>query len=181
MTLRRLLSVTELQCHSRYAAASCTSTWTDISQLWSQLRHIAYFQVLFLVPCGCACMKLLLLSSIFQICASLNVHATQILFDETVAHSLTGLATILFFFLQRQLFLTQLGLESLLPSKISQWSASSSFVNWRLWCCYSQWWGEQMVIFRHHRQASASLLRPHRRASPTVNELSILFFIIYSF
>ena len=56
----------------------------------------------------------------FEICASLNVRATQILLDETVARSLIGLATISLFFLQRQLFVTLLGLESLLPSKISQ-------------------------------------------------------------
>ena len=56
----------------------------------------------------------------FEICASLNVRATQILLDETVVRSLIGLATISLFFLQRQLFVTLLGLESLLPSKISQ-------------------------------------------------------------
>ena len=55
----------------------------------------------------------------FEICASLNVRATQILLDETVVRSLIGLATISLFFLQRQLFITLLGLESLLPSKIS--------------------------------------------------------------
>ena len=36
------------------------------------------------------------------------------------------------------------GLESLLLSKISQWSASF-FANWWLRCCYSQWCGKQMV------------------------------------
>ena len=58
----------------------------------------------------------------FQICASLKVRAIQILFDETVAHSLlTSLAgdDVTFFLATPIVYLiTQPGIESLLPSKI---------------------------------------------------------------
>ena len=58
-----------------------------------------------------------------QICASLKVRAIQILFDETVAHSLTSLAgdDVTFFLATPILYLiTQPGIENLLPAKKAQ-------------------------------------------------------------
>ena len=101
---------------------SATSSWRRLTSSTAPTNHFTYFQVLFpLIAHAWKCCCFHPFPEIIRDLSALQTKFARSKFCSmklSLTPSLLWLVTMSLFFLQRQLFITPVGLESLLPSKI---------------------------------------------------------------